>query len=120
MANDQSRTLELKRDKRLDAIRTLKNSEADLVKAREDLKEMTRAKDSTESGLASVKKQAEDETRCLLEAKDQLRIAKKQIVDLKKKLVEAEGAKNVAEWAKDEALRAKEKAEFFQGRGRGF
>ena len=90
------------------------------MKAREDLKEMTRAKDSTESGLASVKKQAEDETRCLLEAKDQLRIAKKQIVDLKKKLVEAEGAKNVAEWAKDEALRAKEKAEFFQGRGRGF
>ena len=120
MANDQSRTLELKRDKRLDAIRTLKNSEADLVKAREDLKEMTRAKDSTESGLASVKKQAEDETMCLLEAKDQLRIAKEQIVDLKKKLVEAEGAKNVAEWAKDEALRAKEKAEFFQGRGRGF
>ena len=31
---------------------------------------------------------------------------------MKKKLAEAEGAKNVAEWAKDEALRAKEKAVF--------
>ena len=55
-ANDQKRTLELERDKRLNATRTLKNSEADLVKAMEDLKEMTRAKDSVESGLVSVKK----------------------------------------------------------------
>ena len=31
---------------------------------------------------------------------------------MKKKLAEAEGAKNVAEWARDEALRAKEKAVF--------
>ena len=54
MANDQSRTLHLKRDKRLDATRTLKNFEADLLKVREDLKEVTRARDSTESGLASV------------------------------------------------------------------
>ena len=53
-ANDQSRTLELEHDKRLDAMRTLKNSEADLLKAREDLKEMTRAKDSTESSLTSA------------------------------------------------------------------
>ena len=59
-ANDQSRTMELKRDKRLDATRALKNSKADLVKAREDLKEMTRARDSAESGLASAQKQAED------------------------------------------------------------
>ena len=65
-ANDQSRTLELKRDKRLDATRALKNSKADLVKAREDLKEMTRARDSAESGLASAQKQAEDQTRRLL------------------------------------------------------
>ena len=33
---------------------------------------MTRASDSTESGLASAQKQAEDQTRCLLEAKEQL------------------------------------------------
>ena len=71
-ANDQSRTLELKRDKRLDATQALKNSEADLVKARKDLKEMTRARDSAESGLASSQKQAEDQTRRLLEAEDQL------------------------------------------------
>ena len=71
-ANDQSRTLELKRDKRLDATQALKNSEADLVKARKDLKEMTRARDSAESGLASTQKQAEDQTRRLLEAEDQL------------------------------------------------
>ena len=31
---------------------------------------------------------------------------------MKKKLAEAEGAKNVAEWAKDETLRAKEEAVF--------
>ena len=38
----------------------LKNSEVDLLKAREDLKEMTRARDSTELGLVSAQKQAED------------------------------------------------------------
>ena len=31
---------------------------------------------------------------------------------MKKKLIEAEGAKNVAEWARDEALRAKKEAVF--------
>ena len=41
-----------------------------------------------------------------------MKIAKEQITDLKKKLVEAEGVKNVAEWARDEALRAKKEAEF--------
>ena len=57
-ANDQSRNLDLKHDKRLDATQILKNSEADLLKAREDLKEMTRARDSAELGLASAQKQA--------------------------------------------------------------
>ena len=46
--------MELELDKCLDAIRTLKNSEANLLKSREDLKEMTRAKDSAESSLASA------------------------------------------------------------------
>ena len=41
-----------------------------------------------------------------------MQIAKEQIADLKKKLIELEGAKNVAEWARDEALRAKEEAVF--------
>ena len=54
MANDQSRTLDLECEKRLDAAQTLKNSETDLLKAREDLKEVTRARDSTKSGLASA------------------------------------------------------------------
>ena len=54
MANGQGRTLDPECEKRLDATRTLKNSEADLLKAMEDLKEVTRARDSTESGLASA------------------------------------------------------------------
>ena len=39
MANDQGKTLDIEHEKRLDATRTLKNSETDLLKAREDLKE---------------------------------------------------------------------------------
>ena len=73
---------------------------------------MTKARDSAESSLASAQKQAEDQTRRLLEAKEQLQIAKEQILDLKKKLTEVEEAKNVAEWAKNEAQRAKEETMF--------
>ena len=93
-------------------MQTLKNSETDLLKAMEDLKEMTRARDSAELGLANSQKQAEDQTRRLLEVEDQLKIANEQITYLKKKLSDVEGAKNVTEWAKDEALRAKEEAVF--------
>ena len=39
MANDQGKTLDIEHEKRLDATQTLKNSETDLLKAREDLKE---------------------------------------------------------------------------------
>ena len=39
MAYDQGWTLDLEHEKRLDATRTLKNFEADLLKARENLKE---------------------------------------------------------------------------------
>ena len=53
-ANDQSKALEQEHDKHLNATRTLKNFEADFLKAREDLKEMTRARESAESGLASA------------------------------------------------------------------
>ena len=56
VANDRSEALEQECDKLLDATWTLKNSEADLLKAREDLKEMTRARDSAKSGLASAQK----------------------------------------------------------------
>ena len=58
MANDQGKTLNLEREKRLDTTRTLKNFEADLLKVREDLKEVIRARDNAESGLASAQKQA--------------------------------------------------------------
>ena len=104
--------MELEREKRLDVTQTLKNFETDLLKAMEDLKEMTRVRDSAESGLANSQKQVEHQTRRLLEVEDQLKIAKEQIIDLKKKLSEVEGAKNVTEWARDKALRAKEEAVF--------
>ena len=68
--------MDLELEKRLDATRILKNSEADLLKAREDLKEVTRARDSAELGLSSAQKQAKDQTRRLLEAEEQLQIAK--------------------------------------------
>ena len=55
-AKELSRSLETKRNKRLDAAWTLKNSEADLTKAREDLKDMTRARDSAEASLAGAQK----------------------------------------------------------------
>ena len=70
MANNQGRTLDLEREKRLDATRTLKNSETDLLKVKEDLKEVTRARNSAEAGLASAQKQAEDQIRRLLEAEE--------------------------------------------------
>ena len=82
------------------------------MKARKDLKEMTRARDSAESGLVSAQKQAKDQTRRLLEAEDQLKIANKQITNLKKKLAKEKGAKNVAEWVRDKALKVKKEAVF--------
>ena len=51
---EQSKTVELERNKRINAARTLKNSEADLAKARKDLKEVTRARDSVEAGLTGA------------------------------------------------------------------
>ena len=82
------------------------------MKAREDLKEVTRARDSAEAGLTDAQKQAEDQTRRLLAVEEQLKIAKELISDLKKKLIETENAKGVAECAKDKAVRAKIEAEF--------
>ncbi|XP_030923324.1 uncharacterized protein LOC115950231 [Quercus lobata] len=51
-AKGQSKITELERNKRIEAVRTLKNSEADLAKVREDLKEVTRARDSAEADNA--------------------------------------------------------------------
>ena len=55
VADNQSRTLDNERDRRQEATQTLKISESNLTKAREDLKEMTRARDSAEAGLRAPK-----------------------------------------------------------------
>ena len=56
MANDRGKTLDLEHEKHLDATQTLNNSETNLLKAREDLKEVTRARDNAKAGLASAQK----------------------------------------------------------------
>ena len=108
----QSKTIELECSKRIDAVRTLKISETDLAKARENLKEAARARDSAVAGLTGAQKQAEEQTKRLLTAEEQLQIAKEQIGDLNKKLIKANNAKGVAEFARDEAVRAKQEAKF--------
>ena len=49
--NKQSKVAEGKRTKHIDAARTLKTSETDLAKARKDLKDATRDRDSALAGL---------------------------------------------------------------------
>ena len=58
--NRQSKATEGERTKRIDAAWTLKASEADLAKAREDLKDATRDRDSALAGLTVAQKQAEE------------------------------------------------------------
>ena len=103
----QSKTAELEHTKRIDAARTLKASKTDLAKVREDLKEAARDRDSALAGLTGAQKQVEEQTKRLLVAEEQLQIAKEQISDLKKKLIMVDNAKGVAEFARDEAVRAK-------------
>ena len=74
--NKQSKATENERSKRLEATRTLKASEDDLAKAKDTLKEAIRERDSASAGLDGAQKQAEEQTKRLLEAEDQLRIAK--------------------------------------------
>ena len=110
--NHQSKAAENERSKRLVATQTLQASEDDLAKAKTALTYAIRDRDNASAGLASAQKQAEDQTKRLLEAEDQLRIAKELIKDLNKRLVTAEHDKGVAEYARDEAMRAKREAEF--------
>ena len=56
----QSKAAEDERTKRIDVARTLKASEADLAKARENLKEATRERDSALAGLTGAQKQAKE------------------------------------------------------------
>ena len=97
--NKQSKVAENERSKRIDVVRTLKASEGDLAKAKEDLKVAIRERDSALAGLDWAQRQAKEQTRCALEAKDQLQIAKGQINDLNRKLSMAEHAKGVAKHA---------------------
>ena len=60
--------MDLEREKRLEATRTLKTSEEDLAKAREELRAMTQARNSTMSGLEGAQRQAETQTKRLGEA----------------------------------------------------
>ena len=110
--NKQSKVAENERSKRLEAMQILKASEDDLAKAKVALKEAIRDRDSASTGLASAQKQAEDQTKRLLEADDQLQITKELIKDLSKKLAAAEHDKGVAEYARDEAIRARREVEF--------
>ena len=69
-AKGQSKSIELEHNKHIEATQILKNSEANLAKAREDLKEMTKARDSAKAGLDGAQKQAEDQTRHLFAAEE--------------------------------------------------
>ena len=110
--NNKSKAAENECTKRITTSKTLQASEDELTKVKADLTAAIRERDSVSSGLASAQKQAEDQTKRLLEAEDQLQIAKDLIEGLNKKLATAEHEKGVAEYARDEALRAKQVAEF--------
>ena len=66
----QSKATEDEHTKPIDTARTLKAFEADLAKTREDLKEATRDRDSALAGLTGAQKQAEEQTKRLLIAKE--------------------------------------------------
>ena len=68
--NNQSKATENERSKRLVATRTFKASEDDLAKAKIALTDAIRDRDSASAGLARTQKQAEDQTKRLLEAED--------------------------------------------------
>ncbi|XP_030936344.1 uncharacterized protein LOC115961508 [Quercus lobata] len=110
--NNKSKVAENERIKRITAAKTLQASEDELAKAKADLTAAIPERDSASAGLASAQKQAEDQTKRLLEAEDQLQIAKDMIEGLSKKLAAVEYDKRVAEYARDEAKRVKREAEF--------
>ncbi|XP_030963443.1 mediator of RNA polymerase II transcription subunit 15-like [Quercus lobata] len=101
--NNRSKAAENERKKRITASKTLESSEEELAKVKADLVITTRERDNVSAGLASAQRQAEDQTKRVLEAEDQLRIAKSLIEDLNKQLAAAVHEKGVAEYARDEA-----------------
>ncbi|XP_065629320.1 ubiquinone biosynthesis O-methyltransferase, mitochondrial-like [Quercus suber] len=71
---------------------------------------MTKARDTAASDLVVARKQAEDQTNRLLDVEGQLQTAKRDIAYLKEKLTVAIHEKGIAEYARDEAVRAKDEA----------
>ena len=110
--NNRSKAVENERKKHITASKTLEASEDKLAKVKADLTITIRERDNVSASLASAQKQAEDQTKRVLEAEDQLQIAKELIEGLNKQLAAAEHDKGVVEYALDEALRAKKEAEF--------
>ena len=82
--NNRSKATENERKKRITASKTLEASEDELAKVKADLTMTIRERDNVSVGLASAQKQADDQTKCVLEAEDQLRIAKDLIEGLNK------------------------------------
>ena len=105
--NNRSKVAENERKRRITASKTLEAFEDELAKVKADLTITIRERDNVSAGLASAQKQAEDQTKRVLEAEDQLRIAKDLNKGLNKQLAAAVHEKGVAEYAHDEALRAK-------------
>ena len=68
--NNRSKAAENERNKRITTSKTLQASEDELAKAKVDLTTAIRERDSASAGLASAQKQAEDQTKHLLEAED--------------------------------------------------
>ena len=110
--NNKSKAAENERKRRITASKTLEASENELARVKADLTITTRERDNVSAGLSSAQKQATDQTKRVLEAEDQLRIAKDLIEGLNKQLAAAVHDKGVAEYARKEALRAKQEAEF--------
>ena len=110
--NNKSKVAENERKRRITASKTFEVSEDELARVKADLTITTRERDNVSAGLASAQKQAADQTKRVLEAEDQLRIAKDLIEGLNKQLTAAVHDKGVAEYAREEALRAKQEAEF--------
>ncbi|XP_065623234.1 uncharacterized protein LOC136064847 [Quercus suber] len=110
-ANDQREDLKRERAWRYQATTTLKNSEADLAKAREALTAVTRERDNALSDFEGAQTQANEQTRRLGQAEEQLQIARDLIADLQAKAAKAEKSQRGAEWARDQALWAKDEAE---------
>ena len=70
--NNKSKAAENERTKRIMTSKTLQTSEDELTKVKADLTAAIRERDSASSGLSSAQKQAEDQTKRLLEVEDQL------------------------------------------------